>query len=296
MLVLTGFWPVPTIKTVLDAMAFSKMNVLHLHLSDNCRYAVESVKFPLLTERNVGFMKGTYTVADVSTMVAYAKDRGIRIIPEVDFPGHAQGLQGIDGHGLNFCLTDNSTYAHADLANDRGGQTIATLKALYTELASMFPDEELFIGADEVSPQGNCTLTGYTTIERSVCDLVTGDMAGGGLNRTVGGWEEFAFETKVAQSSKDYIVNTWHYHTQFESTARGWQTIASNDSHFYLVYGQPYQSYWVDIASGMNQTQRALLRGGSVSAWVGKYISNRHRDLIFRDASSLTGQVACDHR
>ena len=42
--------------------------------------------------------------------------------------------------------------------------------------------------------------------------------------------------------------------SRYESTARGWQTIASNDSHFYLVYGGSYENYWVDIASGMNSS------------------------------------------
>ena len=77
----------------------------------------------------------------------------------------------------------------------------------------------------------------------------------------------YAFETGVARPTPKFTVNTWHYHTQWEATARGFATIASNDSHFYLVYDQPYSSYWVDIASGMNASQRALLRGGSVSAW-----------------------------
>jgi hypothetical protein len=64
----------------------------------------------------------------------------------------------------------------------------------------------------------------------------------GPLNRTVGGWEEYAFETAVAKPEPNYVVNTWHYHTQFEATARGFETIASNDSHFYLVYDQPASS------------------------------------------------------
>ena len=113
---------VTTIKSVLDAMATVKMNVLHLHLSDNCRFAVQLDKYPMLTERNTGNMAGTYTQSDVAEIVSYAGDRGIRVIPEVDFPGHAQGLQGLSGRGLEFCLTDNSTFRFADLANDPAGQ------------------------------------------------------------------------------------------------------------------------------------------------------------------------------
>jgi|EP01046_Picozoa_sp_COSAG06_P008262 hexosaminidase len=59
------FWPVPTIQSILDAMASVKMNVLHLHLSDNCRFAVELEKFPLLTARNKGFMAGTYPLRHI---------------------------------------------------------------------------------------------------------------------------------------------------------------------------------------------------------------------------------------
>ena len=80
------FWPVQTIKSVLDAMATVKMNVLHLHLSDNCRFAVELDNYPLLTQRNTGIMAGTYTTSDIAEIVRYAGDRGIRVIPEVLAP------------------------------------------------------------------------------------------------------------------------------------------------------------------------------------------------------------------
>ena len=109
---------------------------------------------------------------------------------QVDFPGHAQGLQGLSGNGLEFCLTDNSTFRFADLANDAAGQTIATVKGIFTELAALFPDsEELFIGADEVGKNGNCTMSDYAKIESSVCKFIT-SAGTDGLNRTVGGWEE----------------------------------------------------------------------------------------------------------
>jgi hexosaminidase len=84
------FWPVKTVMTLLDAMAALKMNVLHLHLSDNCRYAFDSAKFPDLTKRLTGILAGSYSVSDVGDIVAYAADRGVRVIPEADLPGHSQ--------------------------------------------------------------------------------------------------------------------------------------------------------------------------------------------------------------
>ena len=76
------FHPVPLVKTMLDGMAAVKLNVLHFHLSDQCRFAVESTRFPQLTANLTGIQAGHYTQADVRELVAYAKDRGIRVIPE----------------------------------------------------------------------------------------------------------------------------------------------------------------------------------------------------------------------
>ena len=59
------------------------MNVLHLHLSDFCRFAVESKVFPELTATLTGNQGGFYTQNDVRELVAYAQDRGIRVVPEV---------------------------------------------------------------------------------------------------------------------------------------------------------------------------------------------------------------------
>eukprot|EP00750_Incisomonas_marina_P020260 INCI3878.1.p1 GENE.INCI3878.1~~INCI3878.1.p1 ORF type:complete len:717 (+),score=97.93 INCI3878.1:225-2153(+) len=271
------FWPVATIKAVLDAMSWFKMNVLHLHLSDNCRYAVESDSYPSLTARLTGMLGGFYSKDDVADILAYAADRGIRVIPEVDMPGHAQGLQGLGGGGgLVFCDeggAGSTGVPFADLRNDAAGQSIQTAQGIYTELAQLFPDaEELFIGADETSPNGPCTVKDdYVPIEKTLCDHITTN-----LSRTVGGWEEYAFETKVAQPwspSNAFVVNTWHYHTQAEAVAAGFRTVAANDSHFYLLYGQPWEAYWVDLADGFsgNATQLALLNGGVVSAWGDEY-------------------------
>jgi hexosaminidase len=83
------FFPVPTVRSLLDGMAASKLNVLHLHASDNCRWSVESKLFPQLTAGlgpAGGDMAGFYTQADVRGLVAYARARGIRIVPEFDMP------------------------------------------------------------------------------------------------------------------------------------------------------------------------------------------------------------------
>src|SRR5579859_4705434 len=71
----------------LDAMAEAKMNVFHWHLSENQGFRVESKLFPKLQE--MGSDGKFYTQAEVKKLIAYARDRGIRVVPEFDMPGHS---------------------------------------------------------------------------------------------------------------------------------------------------------------------------------------------------------------
>merc|ERR1719361_931528 len=84
------FFPMPLVKNLLDTMSFNKMNVLHLHASDLCRFSVESKKYPNLTKSLTGIHAGHYTQKDIADMIAYADARGIRVVPEFDVPGHSR--------------------------------------------------------------------------------------------------------------------------------------------------------------------------------------------------------------
>src|ERR1700736_832825 len=78
--------PVPVVQRNLDAMAAVKLNVFHWHLSDDQGFRVESQRFPKLHQ--LGSDGNYYSQAEVRQVVAYARDRGIRVIPEFDIPGH----------------------------------------------------------------------------------------------------------------------------------------------------------------------------------------------------------------
>ena len=134
------FLPITTIERFLDAMEMNKLNVLHWHITD-------SQSFPLLTNRTPALTMGayspllTYSVSDVRGLVAHAADRGIRIVPELDSPGHATSwAAGYPDAALPACQTlDPSANA-----------TYALLDSLLGEVATIFPDAHLHIGADEV--------------------------------------------------------------------------------------------------------------------------------------------------
>jgi hexosaminidase len=74
------------VKRNLDGMAAVKLNVFHWHLSDDQGFRVESKRFPKLHEQ--GSDGNYYTQEQVREVVGYARDRGIRVVPEFDVPGH----------------------------------------------------------------------------------------------------------------------------------------------------------------------------------------------------------------
>ena len=148
------FFGKQTVKELLDWMAFYKLNRFHWHLSDSQGWRIEIKKYPLLT--SVGG-KGNftdsladatyYTQEDIREIVAYAKDRFITIIPEIDMPGHATAatraypiLSGGDAPnypGFTF-----------DPAND---ETYTYLTDILKEISTLFPSGIIHLGGDEVA-------------------------------------------------------------------------------------------------------------------------------------------------
>ncbi|HOZ23095.1 MAG TPA: family 20 glycosylhydrolase, partial [bacterium] len=142
--------PMEVVKRNLDGMAAVKMNVLHLHLSEDQGFRVESKLYPKLHQ--LGSDGFYYTQAEIKTIIAYAGERGIRVYPEFDMPGH----------------TTAWFVGHPELASAPGPYTIErrwgvfdptmdpTKESTYKfldrflgEMAALFPDPYLHIGGDE---------------------------------------------------------------------------------------------------------------------------------------------------
>ena len=79
-----------SIEMALDAMAYSKLNVLHWHISDDQSFPVVSSAVPSLAGAGAFSPKHTYSQADVERIVTYARARGIAVLPELDVPGHTR--------------------------------------------------------------------------------------------------------------------------------------------------------------------------------------------------------------
>lgn len=178
------FWSLDHIKHTLDILASLKMNVFHWHLCDDQGWRVEIKKYPVLTQKGAA-RKGSskcpeqtidpvkkyedepygeglyYTQEDVREIVAYAAERNITVVPEIDVPGHASAILA--------CMPELSCDGKPREVEPRFGildnilccakpRVYEVLKDIFDELCELFPAPYFHIGGDEVVPTAweNC--------------------------------------------------------------------------------------------------------------------------------------------
>ena len=158
------FQSIPFIKSMLDWMSWHKLNTFHWHLTDDQGWRIEIRKYPRLT--SVGSCRipatatktkppeycGFYTQAQIRDIVAYAAERHIQVIPEIEMPGHAQAaiaaypeLGALDGPAPPVSAKWG---VHAYLFNVEPS-TIRFLQDVLTETIELFPSPYVHIGGDE---------------------------------------------------------------------------------------------------------------------------------------------------
>ncbi|MCE2566148.1 beta-N-acetylhexosaminidase [Komagataeibacter sp. FNDCF1] len=146
------FMSVTALERQLDMMELTRLNVLHLHLSDGQGFRVESRLFPRLQQ--VAGPGRYYTRQQVRALVDYASDRGIRIVPEFDAPGHSYAmLRAYPQYAARPVTTPMDPKRVVRAALDPSNpQVYVFLAQLYHEMAGLFPDACFHVGGDEVRP------------------------------------------------------------------------------------------------------------------------------------------------
>jgi hexosaminidase len=144
------FIPLDVLKRNLDGMAAVKMNVLHWHLSDDQGFRVESKVFPKLA--GMGSEGHYYTQAEVRDFISYAHDRGIRVVPEFDTPGHSRSWfvgypELASGDGPFSVESENAPSSVTDPTRE---ETYKFMDKFVEEMGKLFPDAYFHIGGDEV--------------------------------------------------------------------------------------------------------------------------------------------------
>jgi hexosaminidase len=146
------FEPMTAVKRAVDGMEAVKLNVLHLHLSDDQGFRVESKVFPKLQEKGSDGLY--YTQDDIRDLIAYAADRGIRVIPEFDMPGHS--ISWFVGYpelssGPGPYEIERTWGIHNPAMDPTRESTYKFLDKFVDEMAGLFPDRYFHIGGDEVN-------------------------------------------------------------------------------------------------------------------------------------------------
>jgi hexosaminidase len=272
------FIPIPAIERNLDAMEAVKLNVFHWHLSEDQGFRVESKVFPLLQQK--GSDRLYYTQEQVRHILEYARDRGIRVVPEFDMPAHAtswfvgypklasgKGPYQIERHWGVF-----------DPAMDPTREsTYQFLNLLIGEMTGLFPDLYFHIGGDECNGKewdanpavqefkrkhdlkDNAALQAWFTAR--VQKIVASH------HKVMEGWDE------VLQpgTPKDVVIQSWRGRDSLlDAAKRGYRGLLSNG--YYIDLNQSAaQHYLVDplegIADKLTPEQSASILGGEATMW-----------------------------
>ncbi len=163
------------VKSVIDSLAVHKMNVFHWHLTDDQGWRIEIKKYPKLTEigawrvdredkpwndrparqpGEIAAYGGFYTQDDIREVVAYAAERHIAIVPEIEMPGHCLAALAaypeLSCTGGPFTVAPGGYWPIRDVSCPGNDKTFVFLENVLTEVMALFPGEYIHIGGDEV--------------------------------------------------------------------------------------------------------------------------------------------------
>jgi hexosaminidase len=276
------FEPVAVVKRNLDAMAAVKLNVFHWHLTEDQGFRIESKLFPKLAGSGSDGLY--YTQDEAKDIVAYARARGIRVVPEFDMPGHTRAW----------------LVGHPELSSDPGPYTIRRefgveavamdptkestyqlLDAFFGEMATIFPDPYLHLGGDETPGtqwKNNPRVVAFmkehnfktteelqTYFSQRVLELAKKH------GKHMVGWDEILTPTLPT----DAIIHSWRgAKSLYDAAGRGYQGILSQP--YYLDGMKSAEDHYLadplPADSTLTPPQRELVLGGEVCMW-GEHIN-----------------------
>jgi hexosaminidase len=140
------FMPLELLERQLDAMEAVKLNVLHLHLSDDQGIRVESLRFPKI--QSVGSHGQFYTQDEIRELVRYASDRGVSIVPEFDMPGHSRAL--LAAYPELGAIDIGKPGEAPTVFDPAKPEVYRFLGRFLGEMDHLFPDRHMHFGGDEV--------------------------------------------------------------------------------------------------------------------------------------------------
>lgn len=316
------FQPKREVLRFIDLMAAHRLNTLHLHLTEDQGWRIEILRYPKLTEvgawrpeSQLGAARdapgdgrphgGYYTQADLREIVAYAAERHITVVPEIDIPGHSQAaIAAYPELGIHPDQQLEVWTRWGINHNVLGAEdfTIEFYKGVLDELMDLFPSELIGLGGDE------CPKDQWAADERTqqlIRERGLGDEKGlqawfisslsdhvAGRGRRVYGWDEM-LEGPLPEGT---VIASWRGMTGAVTAAnRGFDVVACPDHTVYLDYRQsesPEEPIPVSIPltvedvygfepvpEGLSDELAARVLGGQANVWTEHIDSARMIDF-----------------
>jgi hexosaminidase len=270
------FIPLDVLKRNLNGMAAVKMNVLHWHLYDNEGFRVESKRFPKLQEAGSDGLY--YTQDEIREFVAYAHDRGIRVVPEFEMPGHSRSLfagypELASGPGP-YMIEPGGADAVMDPTRE---ETYKFIDKFIAEMAKLFPDDYFHIGGDEVNGHqwdANPKIQAFIHAHGMKSNQDLQAYFNQRLQRILSkhhkimtGWDEVLHP----DLPKTVIVQSWRGQQSLATAAQqGYSGLLSFGYYLDLMWPAS-QHYAVDPMSGaaasLNPEEKSRILGGEACMW-----------------------------
>lgn len=254
-----NFLSVESIRDQIDILALSKMNVLHWHLADSQSWPIELESYPNMTD-DAYSKNQVYSKQDLSETVAYAKQRGVRVVPEIDWPGHSRAGYLQLRESILACADSwwsNDVWAEHTAVEPPAGQleilsnvTYEVVGNIYNELSEIFTDNVFHVGADELQAQcynfsaitqewfaANASRT-YKDLAQVWIDTAV-PLFNSVADRRVTMWEDIVLAAEGAHEvPKDIILQSWGEQENLVNlTDSGYDVIVSTASFLYLDCG-----------------------------------------------------------
>lgn len=269
--------PMAVVKRTLDGMAAVKLNVLHLHLSEDQGFRVESRTHPRLHER--GSDGKFFTPEEIRAIVAYATERGIRVVPEFDLPGHATSwLVGYPelGSRPGPYAVERRWGIFDPVLDPTSEEVYAFLDGLFGEMAALFPDPYFHIGGDEVkgdhwdaNPKIQAFMRergfkSHAELQAYFNRRAEAILAKHGKRMV--GWDEILRDGLP----KTTVIQSWRGPASLADAARrGYPGILSNG--FYIDLAHPTAPHYLNdplpADSPLDAAQRKRILGGEATMW-----------------------------
>nr|XP_056704010.1 beta-hexosaminidase subunit beta [Euleptes europaea] len=277
------FLPLKSILTNLDAMAFNKFNVLHWHIVDDQSFPYQSVTFPELSAQGSYSYNHIYTPTDVRLVIEYARLRGIRVLPEFDTPGHSQSWGKGQKDILTQCYDGGHPSGSYGPVNPISNTTYDFMAKFFKEIGTVFPDEYIHLGGDEVDFtcwKSNPDVSefvrkqgfwySYAKLESYYIDKMLDIVSS--INKKSIVWQE-VFD-HGAELPPDSVVEVWmanFYEEELKKvTKEGLPAILAAPWYLdYISYGEDWMKYYkVEPLNFFGcESQKKLVLGGEACLW-----------------------------